>query len=206
MKPIPMTAFPIMIHAARHFFILHGWQGSDAPHWQSGLATELRGLGHCVTFPDLPQRDAPRCDDWLTALHAHRAELAPHTTVICHSLGCALWMHYCALRAPQVARVLLVAPPGTAALTQYASDMQGFLPLPTDGAALKAAGDTQLVCTAGDPFCSETAAALYGTPLGLTTTELPAELGHLNPTAGLGPWPQALQWCLGQRAVITGVL
>jgi uncharacterized protein len=189
-----------------HFFILHGWQGSDAPHWQSWIAGELRGLGHAVTFPELPLRDTPQRDAWLAALHGLREQLTPQTTVLCHSLGSALWLHYSALYSPRVARVLLVSPPGKAALTQFASEMQGFLPVPIHAAALKAAAlDTQLVCTKGDPFCVETAAALYGKPLELPFTELPPELGHLNATAGLGPWPQALQWCLGQRERITGV-
>lgn len=192
--------------AAPHFFFLHGWQGSDAPHWQSGLAAELRRLGHAVTFPDLPQRDTPQKGEWLAALHALREHLTPQTTVICHSLGSALWLHYSALYTPRVARVLLVSPPGEAALTLYANEMQGFLPVPMNAAALKAAaGITQLVCTKGDPFCVETAATLYGEPLGLPYTELPPDLGHLNATAGLGPWPQALHWCLGQRERITGI-
>jgi uncharacterized protein len=189
-----------------HFFFLHGWQGSDAPHWQSWLADELRGLGRVVTFPELPQRDTPQRDEWLVALHQLSEQLTPQTTVICHSLGSALWLHYSAIYTPCVARVLLVSPPGVAALTHYASEMQGFLPMPLNAAALKAAAlETQLVCTAGDPFCVETAAKLYGKPLELPFTELPPELGHLNVTAGLGPWPQALQWCLGQRERITGV-
>lgn len=193
-----------------HFFILHGWQGSDAPHWQSWLATELRALGHAVDFPDLPQRDTPKRDEWLTALHQQREKLTPSTTVICHSLGSALWLHYCAhdcaVYAPKVERVLLVAPPGPSALAQYADSMQGFLPVPMNAAALRAAAvQTQLVCTAGDPFCVETAAVQYAAALDLPYTELPPELGHLNSTAGLGPWPQALQWCLGQRERVTGI-
>jgi uncharacterized protein len=188
------------------FFILHGWQGSDAPHWQSWLANTLRELGHTVHFPDLPQRDAPQRDAWLAALHTQHGQLTAKTTVVCHSLGSALWLHYSAVYAPRVARVLLVSPPGTAALQQYAGQMQGFFPVPLNAAAVQAAAaSTQLVCTAGDPFCVETAAAHYGEPLNLPTTELPAELGHLNAAAGLGPWPQMLQWCLGQRAAITGI-
>ncbi len=190
------------------FFILHGWQGSDAPHWQSWLAGELRGLGHSVCFPQLPQRDTPQLGEWLAALHLQRAQLTADTTVLCHSLGCIAWLHYTQvyspIDAPRVARVLLVAPPGQAALHQYGSQMQGFLPLPMNAPALKAAGDTQLICTAADPFCIETAAAHYGVPLALPTTELPAELGHLNASAGLGSWPQLLQWCLHQRARVTG--
>jgi uncharacterized protein len=195
-----------------HFLILHGWQGSDAPHWQSWLASELRSAGHAVSFPDLPQRDTPRCEAWLAALHALRESLTPATTVVCHSLGSALWLHYSAAHQPHVARVMLVSPPGAAALRQYAPQMQGFLPVPLkplnplNAATLKAApGNTQLVCTAGDPFCEETAAAHYGAPLGLACSVLPPEWGHLNAAAGLGPWPQMLAWCLGQRDRITGI-
>ena len=40
--------------------ILHGWGGSDFPHWQSWLAAELAKNGYPVYFPELPFMHTPR--------------------------------------------------------------------------------------------------------------------------------------------------
>ena len=40
--------------------ILHGWRGSDLPHWQAWLAQEL-SLENCiVAFPQLSDNQSPK--------------------------------------------------------------------------------------------------------------------------------------------------
>ncbi len=98
---------------AAAFLILHGLEGSGPEHWQSWLAGRLRERDDHgdVAFPDLPDAAMPSVRHWLDALDAELAQLpAAKTTVLCHSLGCLLWLHWAAGRpAVQVARVLLVA-------------------------------------------------------------------------------------------------
>jgi predicted alpha/beta hydrolase family esterase len=51
------------------------------------------------------------------------------------------------------------------------------------------------VCSDEDPYCPEGAADTYGAPLRLPVDRLHA-LGHINPEAGLGPFPAVEAWCL----------
>lgn len=182
----------------RRFLILHGWQGSSGPHWQRWLAAQLRDAGHEVQLPELPDPMTPVLSDWLAALDAELGAAAADDdlTVVCHSLGCILWLHHAA--APQrpavrARRVLLNAPPAPL------GELPTFFPVPLDpGAVMAAAGTTRLVCSDEDPYCPGGAVAAYAEPLGLPYDLLPGQ-GHLNVDAGYGPWPAMLDWCLERR-------
>jgi len=45
--------------------LLHGWGGSDFPHWQSWLAAEVAKEYGCVNFLRLHDFDHPRRDVWM---------------------------------------------------------------------------------------------------------------------------------------------
>jgi uncharacterized protein len=186
------------------FLILHGWQGSDAPHWQAWLARQLELAGKRVSFPVLPKRDMPRREEWLAALAEEMracADAAEPATIVCHSLAVPLWLHYIARHPEQrVGKVLLVAPPGWTALADYGDEIGDFAPVPLDAARVaRAAAETRLVCSDGDPYCIEGAHHLYGEALDIPIDKLPRAAGHVNVDAGFGPWPAALEWCLGTR-------
>lgn len=178
--------------------ILHGLEGSGLGHWQPWVASRLDG----AALPELPDPFHPVRGRWLQVLEAEVARL-DEPVVLCHSLGCLLWLHFCAARserapeaAPRAARVLLVAPPSEAAGVQAIAD---FFPLPLDPAAVAggATGETRLVCADDDPYCPEGAALLYGDPLLLPTDVIPGG-GHLNTDAGYGPWPAVEAWARGE--------
>lgn len=180
--------------------ILHGWQGSQGPHWQRWLAPELRACGWHVQLPELPDAMAPRLAAWRSSLDDQLAQLADgegERLVVCHSLGCILWLHHAAAPsadAPSVDRVLLNAPPGPL------GELPTFFPVPIDPAGVaRAARTTRLVCSDDDPYCPDGAQASYAEPLGIDFDLLPGQ-GHLNVDAGYGPWPAMLDWCLGRRA------
>ncbi len=165
------------------YLILHGYEGSGPGHWQTWLAGRLRAADAIVAYPDLPDADHPSLDAWLSALARELDALPAAPVVLCHSLACVLWLHHGGLGAE---RVLLVAPPSQAGAPEaLASFFPVALPASLPGA--------RLVCSDNDPYCPEGAAALYGEPLGLATDVLPG-LGHLNPDAGLGPWPEVEAW------------
>jgi predicted alpha/beta hydrolase family esterase len=183
------------------FLILHGYEGSGPGHWQHWLATRLGAAGEEVSFPELPDPDAPDLPAWRDALDAELAALPVPPVVVCHSLACLLWLHHADAGGRAVERVLLAAPPSEAGAPEV---LAAFFPAWAERDALDAAAPagTRLVCADDDPFCPEGAAALYGRPLGLPT-DLIAGGGHLNPDAGLGPWPAIEAWCREGIAPIT---
>jgi predicted alpha/beta hydrolase family esterase len=97
--------------------------------------------------------------------------------------------------------VLLVAPPSRAGAPE---ELDGFFPPPLDAAALAASapGGARLVCSDNDPYCPEGAAELYGRALGVPV-DLLSGRGHLNPEAGLGPWPAVEEWARDGAAPVT---
>jgi hypothetical protein len=182
--------------------ILHGWQGSGPDHWQTWLAGRLRDRGVHVQYPALPDCDVPCPDRWGMALHAELPKLAAgdgERVVVCHSLGCVLWLREAARLAPEhrVDRVALVAPPCPGAKVP---ELARFYPSGADKDAVDAAaGQTRLVCADDDPYCPGRGAAVHwGAPLDLAVDLLPGA-GHLNVEAGYGRWPEMEAWCLGER-------
>jgi predicted alpha/beta hydrolase family esterase len=170
------------------YLILHGWQGSGEDHWQTWLAERLRADGHPTRYPGLPEPDHPHLEDWLAALEPLRTG---GETVICHSLGCCLWLHHQARGGAPAARVLLVAPP---CLDPPLPELADFFPVPRDPSV---ATNARLVCSDNDPYCAS-AAGVYGVRLGVEIDLLPGA-GHINPDAGFGPWPAVLDWCYGAK-------
>lgn len=180
------------------FLIVHGLEGSGPEHWQSWLAARLRARGLEVTYPSLPDADAPRLERWLDALDTELAGLpAAETTVLCHSLGSLLWLHHAARRPSQhVARALLVAPPQP---DDEDAQSIGFRPTPLDREGVAAAArQTLLVCSTNDPWCQPETSGRIGEATGLTIDWL-EDAGHINTDAGYGPWPAVEGWALGEQ-------
>jgi uncharacterized protein len=186
------------------FLILHGFQNHRPPgHWQHWLAGALRERGHEVRYPQLPEPDAPRLDDWLDALaeHGERPADGGQFVVLGHSLGVLLWLRAVAAgRAPAADRVLLAAPPSpqvTASIPEIAGFADG---LDLTGLDVK---NARLVYGDDDPYCPEGADVHYGTPLGLDVDHVPGG-AHLNPDSGYGEWPDVLAWCENAEARVGG--
>jgi serine hydrolase len=183
------------------YLILHGYQGSGPGHWQTWLAGRLRSLDATVAYPDLPDAEAPQLRSWLEALEGELDALATPPVVLCHSLACLLWLHHAAAGGRPGARVLLVAPASEAGAPEA---LASFFPVPLDAATLAASAPegVRLVCSDNDPYCPEGAVELYARPLGIPADVLPGR-GHLNPDAGLGPWPQVEAWAREGAVPIT---
>ena len=92
------------------FLLLHGWGGSDYPHWQAWLAAELAKEYGTVSFPLIHHPHHPNKKRWMAQFRKHLQEFRP-TTVICHSLACTVWFALCEEGIEEVERLLLVAPP-----------------------------------------------------------------------------------------------
>jgi predicted alpha/beta hydrolase family esterase len=180
------------------FLILHGLEGSGPEHWQTWLAGRLRDRGLQVAYPSLPDAGHPSLDRWLAALDVELDRFpAAGTTVLCHSLGSLLWLHHAA-RAPrvQVARALLVAPPQP---DEDDPQSPGFRPVPLDRSGVAAAaGETRLVCSTDDPWCSPETSRRIAEAIGVEIDWL-EHAGHVNTDGGYGPWPAVEEWARDVR-------
>ena len=170
------------------FLILHGLEGNEADHWQSWLAERLRASGERVSYPGLPEPFEPRLEDWLAAIAGERAD-----TVVCHSLGCLLWLHHADRGGWEARRVLFVAPPCV-----EVPGATGFQPAPVPA---RVAGEALLVHADDDEWCPAGAGRAFA-ELGLRTVVLPGA-GHINTDAGYGPWPAVEAWCRGASAALS---
>lgn len=182
---------------ARRFLILHGIENHRPPeHWHRWLTERLRDQGEQAVYPQLPRPDAPRLAEWSEVLDTELEMLGDgERIVVCHSLGCTLWL----LAAPEraVDRVLLVAPPGRRPLVHLAPS---FAERRIDaGAAAAAAAHTTLVCSDGDPYNPDGEGRTLAESMGARLHVVPGG-GHLSSDDGYGPWPAVEAWCLDPGA------
>jgi predicted alpha/beta hydrolase family esterase len=183
---------------ARRFLVVHGWQNHrPAGHWQRWLTETLRDAGEQVLYPQLPDPDRPSLATWRATLRDELAMLGGgERVVICHSLGCLLWLRHAQDARPRdvVDRVLLVCPPSRSTLPPELAD---FYEKPFDARAVAASArrGVELVCTDADPWCPEGAAETYGRALGLPVHVVEGG-GHLSLDEGYGPWPAVHRWAL----------
>ncbi|MDN4613604.1 alpha/beta fold hydrolase [Leifsonia sp. F6_8S_P_1B] len=184
----------------RAFLLLHGWDNfRPAGHWQRELATALTGDGARVVYPQLPDASSPTVEAWREAAAAAFEEAAADgapVTVICHSLGCLLWLGARPADEGAVERVLLVAPPSQDVVAGIA-EIAPFAGL----AVTRPAGEVAIVASDADPYCPEGAEAAYGAPLGIPVTTIPGG-GHLDLAAGYGDWPSVLAWARDETTAI----
>jgi Predicted esterase of the alpha/beta hydrolase fold len=156
----------------------------------------LRGRGHHVCYPQLPDPDFPSVDRWLTVLREHLAE--PRTgryVVICHSLGCMAWLHLAARGSAYlpVDGLLFVAPPSPTYLAGWPAIVR-FQPPAEHQRALAASSlhPPRLVCGDNDETCVGGADQAYPE---ISDVDVIPGGGHLDVEANYGEWPSLLNWC-----------
>jgi len=172
--------------------LLHGWGGSDDPHWQAWLAGEIAKDYGTVAFPLLDNPHFPTKNRWMKQVKALLTEFQPNV-VICHSLANTLWFHLCNEGdiAP-VKRLLLVAPPS---LTLELDTIKTFFPVnvPTN----LHAKEVTLVTSDNDPYMTQTEANTLAQALDLDMKVLESA-GHINADSAYGEWPWVLKWIKGE--------
>ncbi len=178
------------------FLILHGiaYDG-DPGHWHSRLARRLRELGAEVVYPSLPDPEAPSLSAWRSVLRESLASMDGERgrVVICHSLGCLLWLHHVPDLDRPVDRLLLVSPPEDGQIPAPGAEFAIGAP---DVAALRASSISppRLVRGEADPY-SPSGVPEWAREAGCEIDELPGT-EHINPDDGHGPWPSCERWCL----------
>ena len=161
--------------------ILHGWGGSDAPHWQAELAGQIAMEYGTVSFPLLDNPHFPSKNRWLRQVRAILSSFKP-TTVVCHSLGCTLWMWLALEEIDTIERLYLVSPPS---LTSELDTIKSFFPIdiPTDFKAKQ----SHIVVSDNDPYITLDEARDIAEQTA-SSIEIVHNAGHINADSGHGKW------------------
>jgi len=171
----------------KKILLVHGWGGSNFPHWQSWLAGELAKDYGQVSFIKLSNFDFPNLTLWKKELQEELTQFQPDI-VISHSLANTLWFHLCNDLTLQIVKKLyLVAPPS---FTSNLTELNTFFPLelPTQTYAEKAI----LIGSSNDPYMKVSELKELQKSLGIKL-EVIEDAGHLNADSNYGEWPWILE-------------
>jgi len=172
--------------------ILHGWGGSDFPHWQSYLAGELAKDYGRVSFLHFHDVDFPKFDIWKKQLQDELEDFKPDI-VVCHSLANTLWFHLCNSNSlDEIEKLYLIAPPS---LTCDIEELKSFFPLkmPTKTYAK----NSIMVVSSDDPYIKmdEVKQLQQSLKCDLLTLQ---NAGHINADSGFGEWRWIVQHIKGE--------
>jgi len=167
--------------------LLHGWGGSDYPHWQSWLAGEIAKDYGEVCFLKFHNYDTPQLSVWKEQLKEKLLSFQPDI-VICHSLANTLWFHLCHTDTLNVIQNLyLVAPPS---LNCALKELKEFFPLHLPQNLY--AQEITLICSDNDPYMTLQEAQHLEQSLQTTMVTI-HNGGHINAQSGYGEWPWILE-------------
>ncbi|ADV45501.1 RBBP9/YdeN family alpha/beta hydrolase [Nitratifractor salsuginis] len=168
--------------------LLHGWGGSDWPHWQAWLASEVAKDYGTVSFPLIQHPHYPRLNRWRKEVLHHLEDFRPDT-VVCHSLANTLWFHLAhreEIPYP-VERLFLVAMPS---LNTRLETISTFYPCPLPEQLY--AKEIQLIVSDNDPYITVEEAEQIAEHYAIPLTVLPGA-GHINAESGYGEWAWILE-------------
>ncbi len=172
---------------SKKVLLLHGWGGSDYPHWQSWLAGEIAKDYGYVNFLKFSDSDKPELSVWMQELQTTLEDFRPDI-VICHSLANTLWFHLCnTKKINEIEKLYLVAPPS---LTCKVEELKEFFPLTLP--LTLCAKETMLITSTNDPYMSIKEASTLEKVLHVTMKVL-GNAGHINADSGYGEWQWMLQ-------------
>jgi uncharacterized protein len=171
------------------YLLLHGWGGSDFPHWQSWLAGEIAKEYGCVNFLQFSDPDMPRLDVWSQELLEQLEDFKPDV-VICHSLANTLWFHLCNTQAlKEVQKLFLVAPPR---IDSKIEELSSFFPVSLPQNLY--AKETLLITSTNDPYLDTHEANTMQEALDVEMKVI-LNGGHINAESGFGAWEWILHEC-----------
>ena len=161
--------------------ILHGWGGSDFPHWQSHLASEIAKNYGTVSFPLLDNCHFPSKNRWVKQVKQILEEFKPHT-VVCHSLANTLWFWLCQEEMVEIERLIMVAPPS---LTTDVDTIKTFFPcaIPRKLYAKK----IEMIVSDNDPYIKIEEAKSMAKSIHASLTII-ENAEHINADSGYGKW------------------
>ncbi|MEN5387341.1 alpha/beta hydrolase [Aliarcobacter skirrowii] len=171
---------------SKRVLILHGLSGSNFPHWQAHLASDLIKESYIVSFPELPNKNNPSLQEWKNFLKEEIKHFKPDI-VVCHSLANILWFHTCDELDIKLDKLMLVAPVRNKPLEEAKS----FFPYPI-AKELKAK-EIIIAASTNDPYMSLEEAIELQSKLNVGM-KIMEDAGHINPSSGYGKLDCALDW------------
>jgi len=170
------------MHVQNRVLILHGWGGSDAPHWQAELAAEIAKNYGTVSFPLLDSCHFPSKNRWMKQVKQILLDFKPDT-VVCHSLANNLWMWLCEEDdMTYVDRLFMVSPPS---LKTEEKTIKTFFPCPMPRNIY--AKEVHMIVSDDDPWVQMDEAQKLAKNFNATLTVL-ENAGHINADSGYGKW------------------
>jgi len=162
--------------------ILHGWGGSDAPHWQAELASKIAKNYGTVSFPLLDNCHFPSKNRWVRQVKQILLDFKPDT-VVCHSLANNLWMWLCEEDGmTHVDRLFMVSPPSFKTEEKI---IKTFFPCPMPRNIY--AKEVYMIVSDDDPWVKIEEAKEIASHFNATFTTL-VNAGHINADSGYGKW------------------
>jgi len=172
----------------KKLLMIHGWGGSDEPHWQWWVSKELKKLGYEISFPDFPNRDLPVLDVWMDTLKKEFDRFQPDM-VMCHSLGNMLWLHFIdKYEIKELDKLMLVAPVRKDCDIKEISSFFPY-PIPENLNAKEAI----MVGSTNDEYLDLDEAIALQSELNIGFKVL-QNAGHINADSGFGELSCALEW------------
>ena len=162
--------------------ILHGWGGSDAPHWQAELAAKIAKNYGTVSFPLLDNCHFPSKNKWITQVKEILKTFKPDT-VVCHSLANTLWFWLCEEEELEtVERLFMVSTPS---LKTEEKTIKTFFPCPQPSNIY--AKEVHIIVSDNDPWVTSEETKKIANDYNATLTTL-ENAGHINADSGYGKW------------------
>ena len=161
--------------------ILHGWGGSDFPHWQAHLASKIAKNYGTVSFPLLDNCHFPSKNRWLKQVKRILEEFKP-TIVVCHSLANTLWFWLAQEEMLRVEKLFMVSPPS---LQTQEATIKTFFPceLPKDIYAK----EVHILVSDNDIWVSMKEAKEMALHYN-ASFQVIADAKHINQESGYGEW------------------
>ena len=161
--------------------ILHGWGGSDHPHWQSELAVEIVKNYGTVSFPLLDNCHFPSKNRWIKQVKKLLEEFKPDT-VVCHSLANTLWFWLCEENIEHVERLFMISPPS---LNTTEATIKTFFPCKIPQNVY--AKEIELIVSDSDPWIKLDEAQSMAKSIAANYTII-NDAGHINADSNYGKW------------------
>ncbi|NRH26594.1 alpha/beta fold hydrolase [Pseudomonas sp. MS19] len=168
--------------------IIPGLRDEVPDHWQTLLAKKLERVRSVPPLEDNKLSLVAR----LEAIQRELDQIDGPVIIVAHSAGVLMTVHWAALNQRPIKGALLVAPPDLEAEwppgypTAQTLKANGWIPLPREPLPFPSI----LAVSSNDPLCSLQAASQMAEDWGSKRVDLGA-VGHLNPAAGFGEWPEA---------------
>jgi len=177
--------------ASPHVVIVPGLRDHVAEHWQTLLEQRLP----IATSVPRMERDKLSCAAWITALDQLLAQTDVAPILVAHSAGVMIVVHWAQRHRRRIKGALLATPPDFESPlpdgypTQETLRENGWLPTPRDRLPFPSI----VAGSMNDPLGSIDRVMALAESWGSRFVNL-GNVGHLNPAAGYGVWPQAEQF------------